>query len=464
MEKLFPFLKQSQELEKGKKLLESGRFKEAISYFSQVLTKAPKDKWACYYLAEAYYNIGEKEKVKETLLKIVHCKPDEKIISQICQLSGRKKIVSDRYNNSHPCFSLDSKKIVFSSSRRPTNNNGEINNLDNRGIYIIDVDGKNELQIIEDTYDNCFPSFSPDSEKILFLSRRQDTNNDGKIDSLDGYGIYIFDLIKKNLHRLVEERNYVKHPSFSPDGQKILYLSWRDCNNAGIYIRNQRNQSEEELVEGRYENTFPSFSPSGEKIVYASWRRDTNGDRKIDIRDNSGIYVLDLSTQEETLLVTDKYNNLFPAFSPDGKSILYLSRRKDTNGDGKIDSTDNCGIYMIDIETKQEKELVSDKYYNKFASFLPDGKRIVYLSNRTDSWGKKGYFGQKGVYILDLSNQKERQLVGEKYFGSKFPVVSPDGTKIAYLSWRWNSNRGLYIADIDRFPEVSELEKIIKEM
>ncbi len=86
-------------------------------------------------------------------------------------------------------------------------------------------------------------------------------------------------------------------------------------------------------------------------------------------------------------LVSEGYFNSAPAFSPDGRRIVYASARRDTNGDGKINQHDLCGIYLLDLATSQEHCLVTDEAYTFLPSFSPDGRKIVYLSCRRDTNG-----------------------------------------------------------------------------
>jgi len=282
-------------------------------------------------------------------------------------------------------------------------------------------------------------------------------------DLLDNPAIYIKNLDEGYEKCIVFDQYYNKFPSFSPEGDKILFVSWRGYN-SGIYTIDVDGKNEKQIVSDEYDNTFPSFSPNGQKIVYASWRRDTNRDGQIDLRDNSSIYIIDRDGKDEQEIVSDRYSNFFPVFSPDSTKITYLSRRRDTNKDGKIDSLDNSGIYTCDIRGRNEKCIVRDKSYNKFPSFSPDGKKILFLSSgkphrRTPP---EGFFGWKGVYIVDINGRNKRQIISEKYYGNTNPVFSPTQEKILYLAWREGTQRGIYLADVNTLPDLQELKSLVE--
>jgi len=451
------------EVKRGQELFELGIFAEAIKQFSIAVSKR-KDINTCYLLAEAYFNNGDVTNTKKALLEVIALGPSEKMVKKVCELTGMKKIVSDEYRNAFPTFSQDGNKIVFCSIRRDTNGDGVVDQKDNFGIYIVDVDGKNEKQIVDDDYQNTYPSFSPDGSRIVYLSRRRDTNGDGKVDLLDNPGIYIKDLDGGYEKCIVSDQHHNKFPSFSPEGDRILFVSWRGYN-SGIYTIDIDGKNEKQVVSDEYDNTFPSFSPNGQKIVYASWRRDTNRDGRIDLRDNSGIYIIDTDGRNEQEIVSDRYSNSFPVFFQDSTKIAYLSTRRDTNKDGKIDSLDNSGIYTCDIRGRDKKCVVSDKFYNKFPSFSPDGKKILFLSSgkshrRTPG---EGFFGWKGIYVVDTNGRNKRQIVSEKYYGNTSPLFSPTQEKILYLAWREGTQRGIYLSDANVLPNLQELKSSVED-
>jgi len=455
-------------LEKGIDFLKTGKYDDAIGHFLQMVSKDPKDCGAQFYLAKAYFKKNDIAKTKENLLKCLELRPSEDVIKEITEITNYKKTSSDQYYNTYLNFSSDGKKIIFTSVRRDTNGDGRINHLDNGGIYVMDADGKNEKQIVEDKHINSDCSFSPDGKYAVYLSCRRDTNGDGKIDNKDAAGIYVFNLDSGEEQLLVTDEIYNKKPVFSSDGQSIIFCGWRRFGgNSGIYSVDVKTKIVTELVPDLYENTSPAISNDGNYILYSSWRDDTNGDGKIDIRDASAIYLTDIKNKQTTRLTKDSFDNSFPEFSPNGKKIVYLSRRCDTNNDGKINSLDFSGVYIMDIEKKVAEEVVSDNFFNKFVSFTKDGESVVFLG----SWRRKyrlkdkeirDIFENKGIYLVNIRTKKTEALVSEKYYSSSLPQVSSNN-KVAYLSWRKNTRRGIFIRDIYRLPSLFELKEIIEQ-
>ena len=91
----------------------------------------------------------------------------------------------------HPYFLLIA-KILFESWRKDSNQDGKIDSSDNRGIYIVNLETEKEQQVTNEDFPNYSALFSPDSEKIAFLSIHTDSNKDEKLTTNDNKGIYIF--------------------------------------------------------------------------------------------------------------------------------------------------------------------------------------------------------------------------------------------------------------------------------
>ena len=324
--------------------------------------------------------------------------------------SNEHQIVTDKYNNASPVFSPDGKKVLFESWRKDTNQDSKINSQDRRNIYVVNIDGKNEKEIGSPDFQNYAPIFSPDSKKVLFESWRKDSNQDGKIDSSDNRGIYIVNLETEKEQQVTNEDFPNYSALFSPDSEKIAFLSIHtDSNkdeklttndNKGIYIFYLKNSKVAELIDNRTDNSISAFSPDSKNIAFFSRQKDTNKDGEINSSDNRGIYLIDINSKKLQKIVNDDYDNEFLSFSPAGEKIAYTSYRSDTNGDGKTDTLDNRGIYVVTTKNEAQKDeinVVGNKYDNEFLAFYPDGKKVIF-----ESW-RKDTNGDGTIDVLDIS-------------------------------------------------------------
>ena len=98
-----------------------------------------------------------------------------------------------------------------------------------------------------------------------------------------------------------------------------------------------------------------------------------------------------------------------PAFSPDGKLLAFLDKRR---------------IMVADVSTAGEaKPLLTDEGAIRSATFSPDGRRLLFVSQRT---------GHSLIGVYDLAARTVTWLAPSLDRDTS-PVFSPDGARIAYV-------------------------------
>ena len=184
-----------------------------------------------------------------------------------------------------PEWSPDGMRILFGSNRDG-----------NFAIYVMDADGGNQDNLTRNAASDFFSSWSPDGSRILFYSDR------------DGGGIYVMEADGSDQTRLTD------HPtdasaSWSPDGGRIAFVSERDLTTpvafselgqGEIYVMNADGSNITRLTDNPDADLWPSWSPDGQQILFLSER------------DGGGIYVMDSDGMNQRRL-TDGDG---PAWSP----------------------------------------------------------------------------------------------------------------------------------------------------
>ena len=195
-----------------------------------------------------------------------------------------------------PVWSWDGKLIAF---------DGIPNSDVLRDVYLVTVDPNPEQwQFTTQPGFDCYPSFSPDGEHIVYM-KEHDKNRD----------LFIADMEGNDILQLTDVEAHDYEPNWSPDGEHIAFTTRRD-GNSEIYVMDADGSNLTRLTDDPGLDWRPVFSPDGEWIVFESWRSG-KGDIYLMRADGSGLRQLTDSPSED--------GN--PTWSPDGRYIVFHSQR-----------------------------------------------------------------------------------------------------------------------------------------
>lgn len=148
----------------------------------------------------------------------------------------------------------------------------------------------------------------------------------------------------------------------------------------------------------------PAWSADGKSIVFYSERGESNGDILMMNADGSGL----------TSLVQNPADDGSPAVSPDGRRLAF-----DSDRDG------NFEIYVVNFDKTQLKRLTKNPARDVSPAWSPDTKTIAFMSDRATPG--KGF----DVYTMaaaDGTHVERLTTTGSSWF----PQFSPDGKKLAF--------------------------------
>lgn len=249
-------------------------------------------------------------------------------------------------------------------------------------VHKVDLETKKMTPLLEHEGGDACPFFSPDGQWVIFASTMHDPSRPGNFSKPDDYPTaseyYISRADGTDLKRLTFNEAYEAEGSISPDGTKILFTSNRD-GNLELYLMNLDGSEQTRLTftEGLQEGGA-FFMPNGKEAVYRAWNKD-NPDHV------SQIYIISIDGKNNRQITDDKAFNWSPYPSPDGKRIVYVSD-KDERG--------NHEIYLMNVDGSDIRRLTWNKSFDSFPVFAPDGKSINFSSIRR---------GPPQVYLMDLT-------------------------------------------------------------
>ena len=245
------------------------------------------------------------------------------------------------------------------------------------------------------------------------------------------YEIYVMGINGKNQRRLTNNPGIDWHPSWSPDGKRIVFSSGRHGPDE-IYVMDADGHNPQRLTNNGHDDRDPSWSPDGKQIAFSSSRAHPH---VIQGWFTSEIYVMDADGNNPQRLTNNGHDDYSPSWSPDGKRIIFSSEMAGHFKGGQTTHE----IYVMDTDGGNQQRLTENLFNDWYPSWSPDGKRIAFSSDR------EGNFGNFEIYVMDTDGGNQRRLTNNpQYDGS--PSWSPDGKQITFVSER-DGNFEIYVMD-----------------
>lgn len=227
--------------------------------------------------------------------------------------------------------------------------------------------------------------------------------------------LHLMDYDGYNVEPLTRNNSIVLSPAWSPDGEKIVFTSYRN-NNPDLFLRDLKNGTDISLLSFPGINSAPAWSPDGRYLAVTLSKDGA-----------SEVYRYDYKTSVLRRLTYNQSIDTSPSWSPNGKQIVFTS-----------DRAGNPHIYIMDSDGSNLRKLTAINPYNDTPIWSPLGDKIALVSReRGESFD---------VYTLDIMSGKIRQLTAVG--NNTHPSWSPDGLHLAFSSNRDGQNE-IYVINWD---------------
>ncbi len=246
--------------------------------------------------------------------------------------------------------------------------------------------------------------FSPDGKQIIFQAEERDTGN-------PFYQIFVMDLEGGRYRRVSPGVGKTTCSYFRPDGKKIIFAS--------SHLDPEAKKKQEEEYQRRE-------AEKGKRRPYR-WDFDPWMD----------IFEANPDGTDLKRLTDTKGYIAEGSYSPDGKHIVFCSQR-----DGNLE------LYVMDADGKNARQLThAPGCYNGGPFFSPDGKRVIFRSDRQKPDALQ-------LYVINADGTGERALTDDVNWVQWGPYWYKDGRHIIYAGADHSNptvrpNYDLYWMDVD---------------
>ena len=250
--------------------------------------------------------------------------------------------------------------------------------------------------------------FYPDNEHFVYASTHLGSKDCPPVPDRTKYGNkYIwplyesFDLFKANrkgniVKRLTKTPGYDAEATLSPDGKTILFTSMR-TGDLELFSMNLKGKKIKQITNLPGYDGGAWFSPDGKKILWRASRPQTPEELK-EYKDllnqnlvaptRMEVWIANANGSDAKQITNLGQANWAPNFTPSGK-VIFCSNHEYKRGFP-------FNMYVMNRDGTQMEKISRDKGFDAFPMFSPDGKKIVFCSNRNN-----GGTRDTNVFIAD---------------------------------------------------------------
>ena len=242
------------------------------------------------------------------------------------------------------------------------------------------------------------PVYAPSNEEAVFI-RTQMNKEDNK------YYAHLFhiDLATHEVTQWTFGKERISQPTWSPDGKRVAFLSNRDEKNQLFMLHTRGGEAQAITTLSSGVSSY-LWDPSGQKVWISTSVKEGNvfGEKE------------------------EKEENKFPkAYVVD--SMKY--KMDGLGGEGLRPQQKYTQIGTVDLNTKEVKGFTSGNYHHTLQAVSNNGEYIVYGVNRAENLD---YEFKQPLYLVNVHTKEEQQIISEEgYFGGA--TFSKDDAYIAFV-------------------------------
>jgi len=261
-------------------------------------------------------------------------------------------------------------------------------------MYVLDLESNTVRLVSTGMGATTCGYFFPGDRRVLYSSTHAASPNcppkpkrDGAYRwALDDYDVYAVRIDGQQIQKLTSSPGYDAEATVSADGKTIVWTSVKD-GDLDLYAMNLDGTNVRRLTEEVGYDGGAFFSPDSKRIVYRAAHPTDPGDiaryrellaQRLVEPGQLEIFVMNADGSGKRQVTSNGASNFSPFFHPDGRRIIFSSN-VETRGEGGRPS---FHLYLMSDEGTGLERLTWEGHFNSFPMFSPDGKRLVWVSDR----------------------------------------------------------------------------------
>ena len=213
-------------------------------------------------------------------------------------------------------------------------------------------------------------------------------------------------------------------PALSPDGRYLAFLSARELFSIDLFLADARtgkvlrrlvsSERDQHFESLRFIESAGAWSPDNRRLAFVTFARGDNFLSLVDVE----------TRQTEHIRVPGVEAIINVGWAPDGRSVVIGGQ-----------ATGVSDLFLYNLDTKQVRRLMSDRYADLQPVFSPDGRTIAFMTDRSSETNFETLnFGEKRIATIDIDTGRITVLPLFARGKQMNPQWAADGRSIFFIA------------------------------